>query len=369
MSLVVVGPDSTGGISPKAAGLLHRIGRQVTAKALTEQGLRQASSVLAIDVVICTYNRAACLDAVLSTLERQSCGGDIAWRVLVVDNASTDTTADIVDAHISKALLPGLRRVFEPEQGLTAARLRGVRETTAPWIAFVDDDNHLAPAWLAATGRAIRAHPDAGGVGGRIVLDWEVPAPGYLREFGFCFAEQNAGDADCVVDNLAGAGMVLRRSALIESGWLERPLVADRMGTKLVSGGDVEMAQRVRAAGYSLWFTPGAVLKHRIPASRMGRRYLFRVIRELGTSSALIGALTWPGDWQSWRQMARERRRHWYRLAVRGLVYAARRRATLTPAIAWAFFALGFARGVRHCEGLAASRKAALLGAASLPAG
>ena len=74
--------------------------------------------------------------------------------------------------------------------------------------------------------------------------------------------------------------MVLRRSALIESGWLDRPLVADRVGKSLVSGGDVELAQRVRAAGYELWFAPGAVLQHRIPASRMSRRYLFRIVSE-----------------------------------------------------------------------------------------
>lgn len=326
------------------------------------------TTALAIDVVICTYNRAASLDAVLATLEQQSGEDGIAWCVLVVDNASTDGTAAVVEARRAKAALPGLRRVFEPEQGLTPARLRGVRETKAPWIAFVDDDNLLAPRWLAAVGRAIRAHPDAGGIGGRVVLDWEARPPGYLREFSFCFAEQNAGEADCVVDSLAGAGMVLRRAALVESGWLERPLVADRVGKRLVSGGDVEMAQRVRAAGYRLWFTPDAVLKHRIPASRMSRRYLFRVIHGLGKSSALIGALTWPGDWTSWRRMAQERRRHWYRLAWRGLRHAARHRRNLTPAIAWMCFALGFARGVRRCASLAGPRRAALLGAAAPPA-
>ena len=50
----------------------------------------------AIDIVICTYNRASGLDAVLENLSRQSCGEHAQWRVLVVDNASTDTTADVV---------------------------------------------------------------------------------------------------------------------------------------------------------------------------------------------------------------------------------------------------------------------------------
>jgi glycosyltransferase involved in cell wall biosynthesis len=317
--------------------------------------------------VICTYNRAASLDAVLDNLAHQDSSGTVAWHTVVIDNASTDHTADVVEAHRAKGLLPGLRRVFEPTQGLTAARLRGVRETSAPWIAFVDDDNFPAPTWLGAVGRAIQAHPDAGGIGGKVVLDWEAPPPSYLKDFAFCFAAQDHGDADCLVDGLAGAGMVLRRSALAESGWLDRPLIADRVGKKLISGGDVEMAQRVRSAGYGLWFAPDAVLMHRIPARRMSRQYLFRINRELGTSSALIGLLTWSGDWDSWREMAQARRKHWNNLATEGLRYALRRRTGVTPAIAWACFAIGFARGVRRCQTFDPTRRANLLGAGALP--
>jgi glycosyltransferase involved in cell wall biosynthesis len=320
----------------------------------------------AIDIVICTYNRASGLDLMLENLSRQSCGDGVRWRVLVVDNASTDATAEVVARHRSKGLLRDLRYVFEPLPGLTAARLRGARETTAPWIAFVDDDNFLEPTWLEAVGRAVGMHGDAGGVGGKVILDWEAEPPRYLSEFSFCFAAQDHGESDCIVDSLTGAGMVLRRSALLDSGWLDQPLIADRVGSKLTSGGDVELAQRVRAAGYDLWFVPDAVLRHRIPASRMTRRYLFRINRELGMSSAVIGLLTWADDWQSWQRMARERRRHWYGLAWRGLRHAIRRRAGFTPAMAWACFALGFGRGVRQCEDLAGPRRTKLLGAAAL---
>jgi glycosyltransferase involved in cell wall biosynthesis len=320
----------------------------------------------AIDIVICTYNRASGLDLMLENLSRQSCGDRAQWRVLVVDNASTDATAEVVTRHRRKGLLQDLRYVFEPVPGLTAARLRGARETTASWIAFVDDDNFLEPTWLEAVTRAIRMHGDAGGIGGKVILDWETEPPRYLKEFGFCFAAQDHGKTDCIVDSLTGAGMVIGRRALLDCGWLDQPLVADRVGAKLTSGGDVEMAQRVRAAGYDLWFVPDAVLRHRIPASRMTRRYLFRINRELGTSSAVIGLLTWSDDWQSWQRMARDRRRHWHRLAMRGLRHAIRRRTGFTPAIAWACFALGFARGVRQCEDLAGPRRAKLLGAAAL---
>ncbi len=259
-----------------------------------------------------------------------------------------------------------LRYVFEPVPGLTAARLRGARETTAPWIAFVDDDNFLEPTWLEAVTRAIGMHGDAGGIGGKVILDWEAKPPRYLKEFAFCFAAQDHGEADCIVDSLAGAGMVISRRALQDCGWLDQPLVADRVGAKLTSGGDVEMAQRVRAAGYDLWFVPDAVLRHRIPAGRMTRRYLFRINRELGTSSAVIGLLTWPEDWQSWQRMAHDRRRHWYRPRhARSQardppphrLHARDRLGLLCPGIC--------ARG-QQCEGLAGPRRAKLLGAAAL---
>jgi glycosyltransferase involved in cell wall biosynthesis len=312
---------------------------------------------VAIDVVICTYNRAGSLDAVLSALSQQSPAVDVAWSVLVVDNASSDSTADVVDVHRSRQLLPGLRRVREEEQGLTPARRRGVRETGAPWIAFVDDDNLLEPGWLDAIARAIRLRQHAGAIGGRVILDWERSPPAFFKRFGFCFAEQERGRAACELSSLVGAGMVVSRKALVESGWLERPLLADRVGKRLVSGGDVEIAQRIRGAGYSLWYTPEAVLRHRISRDRVSLRYLLRVNYSLGASEALVSALTWSGDWPSWRRAVSWR-------SVKVLGRALRRPKGAKDAVASLFFAIGFARGIYTCVTMIPEQRDALLGGA-----
>ncbi|CAA9527707.1 MAG: hypothetical protein AVDCRST_MAG31-2085 [uncultured Sphingomonas sp.] len=316
-----------------------------------------------LSVVICTYNGAQRLPAVLDALVGQRASEDFSWEVVVVDNGSTDGTRLIVEAFAASDLLPSLRYVPEPEPGLTAARLGGVRRTAAPWIAFVDDDNLLEPDWIAAVARAIGSHPDAGGIGGEIRLEWEAPPPAYLRPFGFCFAEQQVGPAERRADSLAGAGMVLNREALVASGWVDGPLLSDRTGKSLVSGGDVEIAQRVRHAGYQLWLTPAAVLRHRIPRERTTRRYLFEINVQLGISSAVMGVLTWPGDWRSWRQMAAGERARWLRTVRRGLFWSALRRRELTAAVAWACFARGYARGVRRCLALGPTERERLLGA------
>jgi glycosyltransferase involved in cell wall biosynthesis len=319
---------------------------------------RAMPTTIVIDVVICTFNRAAYLDNVLLALSVQRICSSIDWSVLVVDNASMDQTAEVVEAHRLREQLPGLRRVLEGEQGLTPARRRGVRETSAPWIAFIDDDNLLEPCWLDAIAEGIRAHPEAGGFGGRVTLEWEEPPPSVFRHFGWCFAEQHHGEAPCEIHNLVGAGMVVRRSALAECGWLERTLLADRVGKRVVSGGDVEIAQRVRSAGYPLWFIPDAVLRHRISGRRTNWRYLFRVLHGLGASGALVGALCWPGDWASWRRMA-----FWRSLKGLGDVFT-RRGGGVVGRLAWLCHEFGFIRGVCACIAMAPKDRNALLGMA-----
>jgi glycosyltransferase involved in cell wall biosynthesis len=175
---------------------------------------------IVLEVIICTCNRASELDRMLAALAFQSQAKDIVWSVLVVDNGSTDATARVVESWRARGSIPGLRSLFETERGLTPARLRGVRETDAEWIAFVDDDNLLATDWIAGVGQAVAARPEAGGFGGRVIIDWISPCPDYLKNFGWCFAEQDHGAEMCEMDNLTGAGMVLRREALEASGWV-----------------------------------------------------------------------------------------------------------------------------------------------------
>jgi glycosyltransferase involved in cell wall biosynthesis len=325
---------------------------------------RAPPTQLTIEVVICTYNNARGLDDVLAALRRQEVPGHVDWSILVVDNASTDETAKVARRH---AATPGppQRYVLETEQGLTPARRRGVRESAADWVAFVDDDNILEPGWVAAVAAQIAAQPDAAGVGGRVVLEFEGPRPHYLQHFGFCFAAQDHGPQACPVDSLVGAGMALNRRVLIETGWLDRPLLDDRIGARLVSGGDVEIAQRLRSTGRALWFTPDAVLRHQILPGRTGRGYFLRINAALGVSDALVSALTWPGDYPSWRRRAWAT---WRGKAAWGggeLARGVLRRRGVMASLGWCAFAFGYGRGVAAVERMALDRRAGLMGAAS----
>jgi GT2 family glycosyltransferase len=264
-----------------------------------------------LTVVICTYDNPMLLDQVLLTLARQSASGG-RWNVLVVDNNSAAGTKEVLRRHLAESLVPHLRVVEEPTQGLTPARLRGVQETNAPWIAFVDDDCVLDEHWVENTLAFLDSHPDCGGLGGRVVPTYVEEPPEVLARRGWAFAEQDHGDVAVQVHSLVGAGMVLSRTALDASGWSDAPFFADRVGGKLISGGDVEIALRVAGTGRALWYEPACQLRHVIPRHRTTMPYLLRITRGLGVSSSLASALTWHGSPTAWAVS-------WVRSATRSL--------------------------------------------------
>ena len=254
---------------------------------------------VALDVVICTYDNPTLLDRSLAALGRQAATGGT-WGVLVVLNGSGDDTRQVVARHQAAGRIPALRTVDEPVQGLTPARLRGVASTTAPWIAFVDDDCMLDERWVAEALAFAGENPGAAGFGGRVVPSFEDGTRSLPVGYGWAFAEQDLGDEPVTVDCLVGAGMVVNRAALEASGWPDGPLFADRVGRRLVSGGDVEIALRLAATGRPLWYAPACRLDHVIPSERTALAYLARLTGSLGMSSSMASALTWPGSRRSW---------------------------------------------------------------------
>jgi glycosyltransferase involved in cell wall biosynthesis len=319
-----------------------------------------------IDVVVCTYNNAAGVEQVLERLRAQKLTSGFDWAVTVVDNASTDETPEVVQRAAERGDLQ-IRYVYEARQGLTPARLRGVCETSREWIAFVDDDNLVDPNWLAAVSAAIHHRPRAGAIGGRVRLIWDQPPPQSATHFGFCFGEQDLGDHPRQVDCLVGAGVVLRRQALLDCGWVNGPLLPDRIGKSLISGGDVEIALRVRAAGYELWYEPAAEMLHRMAAARAMRRYLLRINWALGGTSAVVSLLGWPTDYGAWLLCQRRIARRRLGQAWRGLIWSLANRREITGAFGWMSYALGMVQGIDQITRRPPDQRAALLGQAISP--
>jgi glycosyltransferase involved in cell wall biosynthesis len=253
--------------------------------------------LVSIEVVICTYNNAALLDATLDAVARQCVPEGVDWQVLVVNNNSTDETAEVLEKHSRR--IP-LRVVVETKQGLTPARVRGVRETSREWIAFVDDDCLLEEDWVEQAAHFAAEHAECGAFGGQVIPRWEqTPPPPYVLSRRYAFACKYHGETPHRRPWIAGAGLVVRREALLNCGWLDRQYLEDRKGGRLVSGGDMEIALRVGSM-YELWYNPACKLQHVIPARRMSREYVREVTRGLGASRHNADALKWRGSYAAW---------------------------------------------------------------------
>ncbi|GAB4258166.1 MAG: glycosyltransferase [Deferrisomatales bacterium] len=107
-----------------------------------------------VSVVIPTFDRRelAC-EAVASVLAQTL--GD--WELVVVDDGSRDGTAAHLQARFPD---PRVRVVRQDNRGASAARNRGARETSGPWLAFLDSDDLWTPPKLERQLQALEAHPD-----------------------------------------------------------------------------------------------------------------------------------------------------------------------------------------------------------------
>jgi glycosyltransferase involved in cell wall biosynthesis len=219
------------------------------------------------------------------------------WETVIVDNASSSFPAFDYFSHCAPVNLTITR---EPELGLTAARRRGFAAARGPLVVLVDDDNVLAPDYLAQVVRLFAAHPRIGALGGKSEPEFETPPPIWAAEFFPLLALRDCGAApltaglqrapDGAYFNYPacapiGAGMALRREAAL--AWADHPVtnsLSDRRGTSLTSGGDNDIVLTLLRAGWEVGYFPELVLTHLIPTSRTTPEYLARLNRGIQKS-------------------------------------------------------------------------------------
>jgi glycosyltransferase involved in cell wall biosynthesis len=96
-----------------------------------------------ISLVIPAYNEEKYIGACLEHVQKNGAG---LFEVIIVDNASTDKTSEVV-RNFSFSLCP-IRIVTESQKGLTKARQRGLLEMNGDILAFVDADTHMPVGWV-----------------------------------------------------------------------------------------------------------------------------------------------------------------------------------------------------------------------------
>lgn len=200
----------------------------------------------AMDVIVCTCNRADSLLRLLDALAKQTVPVD-SFRILVVDDGSTDHTQGL--CRDMQRTMPNLRYERVPHnRGLSNARNTGIALCDAPLVAFTDDDCIPRPDWLERMIQALRTAPIVAGA-------IETPTDNFWK---LChniaqFHPFLTGKKARRTPFIAGANMGFRREVLTSLGGFE----ADRQIAE-----DMEFVLRAGRAGFCVWFTPEAVVRH-----------------------------------------------------------------------------------------------------------
>ena len=204
-----------------------------------------------ISVVVCTHNGSAILADCLTACRALDYPD---FEVLLVDDGSTDATAEVV------ARFPEVRYLRQEHGGLSVARNHGAQEATGELIAYTDDDCQPDRDWLFWIARAFE-NPRAGAAGGPNL----PPSPPALQE-AIVTAAPGAPShilvADLQAEHLPGCNLVLRRSALEAIGGFQPQFVA--------AGDDVDLCWRLLDGGWELAFAPCAFVWHRRRTSIAG---------------------------------------------------------------------------------------------------
>ena len=250
-----------------------------------------------VTVAICTWNRASLLDQTLARLGELAVPDAVRWELLVVDNGSSDDTAEVLARHASR--LP-LRCAREERRGLSHARNRAVAEARGELIAWTDDDVRVEPDWLAVYAAAARQLPHADFFGGPI-LPWFDGAPpawvaASLPVIGSAFALCDLGPARAplTAQHLPYGANFAVRSA-VQRRHLFDPTLG-RVGDALLSGDENELMRRMLADGHAGVWLPEARVSHFVPRERMTLDYVRHYYRGIGRTDVRVrggGAPPW----------------------------------------------------------------------------
>jgi glycosyltransferase involved in cell wall biosynthesis len=235
-------------------------------------------------------------EAVVAQLE----SGD---EFVIVDDGSTDRTAEVLTTWLAENCPQG-RLISVLHRGASAARNDALASTRHPVVCFLDDDELAADGWLDALRSAwSRAGERVAVIGGPMRADWQAPRPPWLADYllyvvsildlGPDKRRLTKRDRQLVW----GGNMSVRVSAVLDVGGFDTALGA-RSGVSWERGEEEELQERLLAAGWEIWYEPGAVIDHVLGQERLTVRYFEQAFRNQALADAargegrLAGALT-----------------------------------------------------------------------------
>ena len=228
-----------------------------------------------ISAIICTHNREDYLGAAIDSLLEQDFAD---YEIIVVDNASTDSTRAIVEARLPH---PRLQYVYEANLGLSVARNAGAAVAKGQILAYLDDDAEASRGWLTALAQIYEQDKTVAIAGGKVTLIWppnctppEWISTGMTGNLG----AYDLGDEIVYIQQPGLTPRGLNYSITVD--FLEKiggfDVNLGRVGKNLLSNEELFMTEKALDMGFRVAYLPDALVAHNVAPSRLARTWFIR---------------------------------------------------------------------------------------------
>lgn len=215
-----------------------------------------------ISIVIVSYNVRAYLVQCIESVRKALHGID--GEIVVVDNCSSDDTVAELQKH------PDVRLIVNKENvGFARANNQAIRQTKSEYVLLLNPDTVVYEPTLRGSLDFMDAHPEAGGVGVRMLTREgnaapesrrAIPTPwvSMLKMLGFnsrYYMSHLPWDEPCRIEVISGAFCMLRRKALEQTGLLDEDF--------FMYGEDIDLSYRLLHAGWQNWYLPYDIIHYK----------------------------------------------------------------------------------------------------------
>jgi glycosyltransferase involved in cell wall biosynthesis len=228
-----------------------------------------------LTVLIATHNGAQTLPRVLNAYCQLETHVDD-WKLVIVDNGSSDATKQIIHSYLDR--LP-LTYLLEPTKGKNAALNAGLASIEGDLVVLTDDDVLPRPDWLIELRRVANSQPSFSIFGGAVIPRWEVcPEQWILAQVQmvpvFSITDPFWEEGPISHGYVFGNNMAIR-TEVFDAGYRFNTGIGPR-GRSYAMGSETELTLRLADAGFKAWHCKRAVVEHIVREFQMKRAWILR---------------------------------------------------------------------------------------------
>lgn len=242
-----------------------------------------------ISVVICSYNRADYIINAIDSLYNQTFSKQD-FEVFVVDNNSIDNTEDLVQEYMRTHEDFNVVYLTESNQGASFARNTGAAFASGKYLCFMDDDAIAEQHYLERIVQFLENHPDAAGLGGRIIPKYIPEEPAWMSHF----VASLVGNFDYSPHPTPFApgkyplesNMVVLKKDFHTIGGFNTDLPGVK-GTLRIGGEGKDFFLRLQALGKTIYYDPEVIVHHVVEVKKLTPHYMYRVASGIGRGESV----------------------------------------------------------------------------------